>query len=110
MQQFVIDNGFETIKEELKEKEIMMITDNEEDVQKSKETNSKHPMGRIRTISMVKIEKQFQIKDKIFTTYEKKSRKCQQVQKGKIADYDDESQQIQYAYIQNLEYKKNKIQ
>ena len=76
MQQFVIDNGFETIKEELKEKEIMMITNNEEDIQNSKERRSKHPMGRIRTRSMVKIEKEFQIKDKIFTTYEKKSRKC----------------------------------
>ena len=95
----MVDKGFETIEEEIKEKEIMMITDNEEDVQNSKETSSKQPMGRIRRRTIVKIEKWFQIKDKICTTYEKKSRKCQQVQKGKIADYDDESQQIQYAYI-----------
>ena len=56
-------------------------------------------MGSIRTISMVKVEREFQIKNKIFTTYGKTSRKCQQVQKGQVAEHDDESQQIQYAYI-----------
>ena len=56
-QQFVVDNGFETIQEELKEKEILMIIDNEEEMQKHKETSSKQPMGRIKTRSMVKIEK-----------------------------------------------------
>ena len=33
-QWFVVDNGFETIKEGLKEKEILTITTNEEDIQK----------------------------------------------------------------------------
>ena len=72
-----------------------MITNNDEEMQNYKEVSSKQPMGRIITRSMVKIEKEFEIKHKIITTYEKKSRKCQQVQKGQIAKYDDESQQIQ---------------
>ena len=52
---------------------------------------------------MVKREKEFEEKDQIFTTYERKSRKCQQVQKGQIQENDDEAQQAQYAHIQTLE-------
>ena len=58
---------------------------------------------------MVRIEKEFQIKDKIFTTYERKWRKHQQVQKGQIAEHDDVSQQIQYAYIHTLEDQEKEI-
>ena len=56
-QQFVVENGIETMEEEIKEREILMITNTEEDVQKSKETISKHPMVRIRTRCMMKVEK-----------------------------------------------------
>ena len=63
-------------------------------------------MGRRRTRSMVKREKEFEEKDKIFTTYERKSRKRQQVQKGQIKESDDEAQQAQYAHIQTLEKQK----
>ena len=52
---------------------------------------------------MVKEEKEFQEKDKIFTTYERKSRKHQQVQKKQAPKNDDEVQQKHYAYIQSLE-------
>ena len=60
-------------------------------------------MGRRRTRSMVKREKAFKEKDNIFTTYERKSRKRQQVQRGQIQESDDEAQQAQYAHIQTLE-------
>jgi hypothetical protein len=52
---------------------------------------------------MVKMEKEFEEKDKIFTTYERKSRKHQQVQRGQIQESDDAAQQAQYAHIQTLE-------
>jgi len=63
-------------------------------------------MGRRRTRNMVKREKEFEEKDKIFTTYERKSRKRQQVQKRQIKKSDDEAQQAQYAHIQTLEKQK----
>jgi hypothetical protein len=102
-QQFIIENGFETIKEEEEEEQILVVTDDEEEVQNPKATSSKPPMGRRRTRSMVIKEKEFEEKDKIFTTYERKSRKRQQVQKGQIQENDDEAQQAQYAHIQTLE-------
>jgi hypothetical protein len=102
-QQFIIENGFETIKEEEEEEQILVVTDDEEEIQNPKATSSKPPMGRRRTRSMVKKEKEFEEKDKIFTTYERKSRKRQQVQRGQIQESDDEAQQAQYAHIQTLE-------
>ena len=56
-QQFVIENGFETMEEKIKEREILMITNTKEDVQESNETSSKQSMGRIITRSMMKVEK-----------------------------------------------------
>jgi hypothetical protein len=105
-QQFIIGNGFETVEEKIEEEQILIVTDDEEEMQHPKATSSKQPMGRRRTRSMVKMEKEFQEKDKIFTTYERKSRKRQQVQKGQIKESDDEAQQAQYAHIQTLEKQK----
>ena len=82
------------MEEEIKEREILMITDNEEDVQESKEISPKQPMGWIRTRSMVELENNYKKKEKIFISYEKKIRKGQQVQKGQIVEYDDDSQKI----------------
>ena len=62
--QFVVVNGFETSKEEVREEEILIIIDNEEEMKNPKETSSKHPMGRVRIRIIVKIEKEFQEKDK----------------------------------------------
>jgi hypothetical protein len=101
-QQFIIENGFETIEEE-EEEQILVVTDDEEEVQNPKATSSKSPMGRRRTRNMVIKENEFEEKDKIFTTYERKSRKRQQVQKGQIQENDDEAQQAEYAHIQTLE-------
>ena len=102
-QQFIIENGFETIKEEEEEEQILVVIDDEEEIQNPKATSSKPPMGRRRTRSMVKREKEFEEKSKIFITYERKSRKHQQVQRGKIQESDDAAQQAQYAHIQTLE-------
>jgi hypothetical protein len=77
-----------------------MITDNEDD---SKATSPKQPKIRIRTRSMVKEEKKFQEKDKIFSTYEKKSRQRQQAKKKQALKNNDEAQQKHYEYIQSLE-------
>jgi hypothetical protein len=79
------------------------VTDDEEEIQTPRQQAQNKPMGRRRTRSMVKMEKEFEEKDKIFTTYERKSRKRQQVQKGQIQESDDEAQQAQYAHIQTLE-------
>ena len=76
-QEFIIGNGFETVEEKIEEEQILIVTDDEEEMQHPKATSSKQPMGRRRTRSMVKMEKEFQEKDKIFTTYERKSRKRQ---------------------------------
>ena len=80
--QFVIHNDFEEperlLKERFKEDEVLLITYIEYEIQNSKETSSKQPKRRIRTRSMVKEELQFQENDKIFTTYERRSRKDQQ--------------------------------
>jgi hypothetical protein len=92
-QQFIIRNGFKIVEEEVKEEQILVVTDDEEEIQNPKATSSKQPMGRRRTRSMVKREKEFEDKDKIFTTYKRKSRKRQQVQKGQIKESDDEAQQ-----------------
>ena len=82
-QQFVILNEFEEPEEPLekglKENEVLTIIDTEDEIQNSEETSSKQPKRRIRTRSMVKEEKEFQEKDKIFTTYERKSRKSQKI-------------------------------
>jgi hypothetical protein len=104
--QFNIRNGFEIVEEEVKEEQILVMTNDEEEIQNPKATSSKQPIGRRRTRSMVKREKEFEEKDKIFTTYESKSRKRQQVQKGQIKESDDEAQQAQYAHIQTLEKQK----
>jgi hypothetical protein len=98
-QQFIIENGFETIKEEEEEKQILVVIDDEEEVQHPKATSSKLPMGRRKKRSMVIKEKELEESDKIFTTYERKSRKRQQVQKGQIQENDDEAQQAQDAHI-----------
>jgi hypothetical protein len=79
------------------------MTNDEEEIQNPKATISKSPMGRRKTKSMVKREKEFEEKDKSFTTYERKSRKHKQVQRGQIQESDDEVQQAQYAHIQTLE-------
>ena len=52
---------------------------------------------------MVKEELQFQEKDKVFTSYERRSRKHQQGQKKQATKNDDEVQQRHYVYIQYLE-------
>ena len=62
-------------------------------------------MGRRKTRSMVIKEKELEEKDKNFTTYERRTRKPQQVQKGQIQENDDEEQQAQYEHIQTLEAK-----
>ena len=80
-----------------------MLTYIEYDIQDSKETSSKYPKRRIITRSMVKEELQFQEKDKIFTTYERISRKHQQGQKNQAIENNDEEQQRHYVYIQSLE-------
>jgi hypothetical protein len=102
-QQFTIENGFETIKEEEGEEQILVVTDDEGEVQHPKATSPKPPMGRRKTRSMVLKEKELEEKDKIFTTYERRTRKRPQVQKGQIQEKDDEAQQAQYEHIQTLE-------
>ena len=52
---------------------------------------------------MVKEEKEFQEKDNIFTTYERRSRKHQHGQKKQATEDSDEEQQRNYVYIQSLE-------
>ena len=52
---------------------------------------------------MVKEELQFQEKDKIFTTYEIRSRKHQHGHKKQATENSDEEQQRHYVYIQSLE-------
>ena len=58
---------------------------------------------------MVKEEKEFKEKDKIFTTYERRSRKKQQVQKKQAPENDDQVQQNHFAYIQSLESQEESI-
>ena len=95
-QQFVIHNEFEEpeelLEEGLKEYEVLMITYIEDETHISKETISKNPKRRIRTGSMVKEELQFQEKDKVFNTYERRSRKHQQGQNKKAIENNDEEQ------------------
>jgi hypothetical protein len=102
-QQFTIENGFETIKEEEGEEHILVMTDDEEEVQHPKATSPKLPLGGRKTRSMVLKEKELAEKDKIFTTYERRTRKRPQVQKGQIQEEDDRAQQAQYEHIQTLE-------
>ena len=52
---------------------------------------------------MMKEDLQFQEKDKIFTTYERKSRKHKYGQKKQATENSDEEQQRHYVYIQSLE-------
>ena len=63
-QQFVVGNGIEKSKEELREEEILIITYNEDEMKNPKETSSKDPMGRIRTRSMEKIKNKKNSKEK----------------------------------------------
>ena len=58
-QQFVVGNGFETSKKELREEEILIIIDDEDEMKNTKETSSKQPMGRVRIRIIVKMEKEF---------------------------------------------------
>jgi hypothetical protein len=102
-QQFTIENGFETIKEEEGEEQILVVTDDEGEVQHPKAISPKLPMGGRKTRSMVLKEKELEEKDKKFTTYERRTRKRPQVQKGQIQEEDDEAQQAQYEHIQTLE-------
>jgi hypothetical protein len=44
-QQFIIGNGFETVKEEEKEEQILVVTDDEEEIQNPKATSSKQAYG-----------------------------------------------------------------
>ena len=64
--QFVIVNEFkepeELLEKGLKENEILMITNTEDEIHNSKETSSKQLKRRIRTRSMVKEEKELQEK------------------------------------------------
>ena len=84
--------------EALKEDEVLMLTYIEDDIEDFEATSSKHPQRRIRTKSMVKEELQFQEKDKIFTTYERRSRKHQHGQKKKSTENSDEEPQRYYVY------------
>ena len=72
-------------------------------MQKLKETSPKNPMRMLRTRNEVKIEREFQEKDKKFTSYERKSRKHKQVQKGQITKDVNELEHAHDAYIQTLE-------
>jgi hypothetical protein len=108
-QQFTTENGFETVKEEEEEEHILVRTDDddddeddEEEEQHPKATSPKLPLGR-RTRSMVLKEKELAEKEKIFTTYERRTRKRPQVQKGQTQEEDDRAQQAQYEHIQTLE-------
>jgi hypothetical protein len=104
-QQFTIENGFETVKEE-EEEHILVMTDDdddEEEEQHPKATSPKLPLGGRKTRSMVLKEKELAEKEKIFTTYERRTRKRPQVQKGQIQEEDDRAQQAQYEHIQTLE-------
>jgi hypothetical protein len=56
-QQFTIENGFETIKEEEGEEHILVETDDEEEIQHPKATSPKLPVGGRKTRSMVLKEK-----------------------------------------------------
>jgi hypothetical protein len=58
-QQFISGNGFETVEEEVKEEQILVVTDDEEEIQNPKAISSKQRMGRKRTRDMVKMEKEF---------------------------------------------------
>ena len=89
--QFTIENGFETIKEEEGEEHILVVIDDEGEIQHPMETSPKLPMGGRKTRSMVLKEKELEEKDKIFTTYERRTRKRPQVQKGQIQEKEDES-------------------
>ena len=104
---FVVHNEFEEPKEfldeGLKEDDILTITYIEDEIHNSKAMSRKQPKIRIRTRSMVKEELQFQEKDKVFTSYERRSRQHQQVQKKQATENDDEVQQRNYVYIQYLE-------
>jgi hypothetical protein len=80
-----------------------MVTDDEGEVQHPKATSPKLPSGGRKTRSMVLKEKELAEKDKIFTTYERRTRKRPQVQKGQIQEEDDRAQQAQYEHIQTLE-------
>ena len=97
------------MEEGLKEGEVLMITYIEDEIHNYKETSSKKPKRRIRTRSMVKEELQFQEKDKIFTTYERRSRKHQQGQNKQATKNDDEVQQRHYVYIQSLEIQEESL-
>jgi hypothetical protein len=85
------------------EEHILVETDDEEEVQHPKATSPKLLMGGRKTRSMVLKEKELAKKDKIFTTYERRTRKRPQVQKGQIQEEDDRAQQAQYEHIQTLE-------
>jgi hypothetical protein len=76
-QQFTIENGFETVKEE-EEEHILVMTDDdddEEEEQHPKATSPKLPLRGRKTRSMVLKEKELAEKEKIFTTYERRTRK-----------------------------------
>ena len=77
----------------------MLITDDEDN---SEAASSKQPRRRIRTRSVIREEKQFQKQDQIFTTYQRKPRKYQQVRNKSALEEDDGIQQKQYEYIQAL--------
>jgi hypothetical protein len=63
-QQFTIENGFETIKEEEGEEHILVVTDDEGEIQHPKATSPKLPMGGRKTRSMVLKEKELEKKIK----------------------------------------------
>jgi hypothetical protein len=61
-QQFTIENGFETIKEEEGEEHILEVTDDEGEIQHPMATSPKPPMGGRKTRSMVLKEKELEKK------------------------------------------------
>lgn len=58
-------------------------------------------MERRKTRSMIRREEELQHKDKIFYTYERRSRKHPH-QRGQITEKYDKAQQFQYDYLQTL--------
>jgi hypothetical protein len=59
------------------------VTDDEGEVQHPKATSPKLPSGGRKTRSMVLKEKELEEKDKIFTTYERRTRKGHKFKKAK---------------------------
>lgn len=79
---FLFNNDFEVMEENSREEEIFIISDNEEEVNIPTVKSSNQPVERIKIRSMIRREEELQQKDKIFYTYERKSRKHPRARRG----------------------------